>query len=92
MNHTRRFGGTGLGLTICRKLTDLMGGSITVESTPGAGSSFHLEIPLELSAVAVSRQQQTADLPEKPARSLSILIAEDNPALLNLHQRKFLLS
>ncbi|NJD38089.1 MAG: hypothetical protein FIA89_07165 [Geobacter sp.] len=60
MNHTRCFGGTGLGLTICRKLADLMSGSITVESTPGAGSSLHLEIPFEQSAAAVQRQAQTA--------------------------------
>ena len=75
---TRRFGGTGLGLTICRKLAELMGGTIAVESSPGAGSSFHLEIPFELSATAASRKVQATNLPERPARPLSILIAEDN--------------
>jgi CheY-like chemotaxis protein len=76
---TRRFGGTGLGLTICRKLAELMGGTITVESTPGAGSSFMLEIPFELGGGAMHHQEQPAGLPDKPLRPLSILIAEDNP-------------
>ena len=52
---TRRFGGTGLGLTISATLVRLMGGRIWVESEPGAGSAFHFTVTLDL-----------ADAPDEP--------------------------
>ena len=77
---TRRFGGTGLGLTICRKLAELMGGSIWVESSPGAGSSFHLELPFITAVPEICRRHEEQTwLLQQPARSLTVLVAEDVP-------------
>ncbi len=70
----RRFGGTGLGLAIARRLTHLMRGELTVASTPGAGSSFMLEVPLGLAASGIA---QGADQP--PSRQLRVLLVDDDP-------------
>ncbi|MCY0387202.1 ATP-binding protein [Robbsia sp. Bb-Pol-6] len=48
---SRRFGGTGLGLFLCRKLAMLMGGRITLESAPGAGSTFYVDLPFQMGRV-----------------------------------------
>ena len=73
---TRKYGGTGLGLTICRRLVELMGGRIGVRSTEGAGSTFHFNAPMQ----QASQQQVAAQArAQMPLRALNILLVEDHP-------------
>ncbi|MDO9016838.1 MAG: response regulator [Deltaproteobacteria bacterium] len=77
---TRRFGGTGLGLTISRRLVELMGGRIWVESGVGQGSVFSFAVPFEIWAEATRRAAAPVGTgPEPPLPPLRILLAEDSP-------------
>jgi signal transduction histidine kinase/ActR/RegA family two-component response regulator len=76
---TRKFGGTGLGLSIASQLTRLMGGRIWVESTAGAGSTFHVTIPLQLAPEVESPAAPIAPLIQiQGFKPLRVLLAEDN--------------
>ena len=70
---SRKFGGSGLGLMICKQLTELMGGSMTVLSEPGRGSDFRVSLPFE---VTMDGRAQTLHRPD--SRKLRILVVDDN--------------
>ena len=72
---TRRYGGTGLGLVICKRLCEIMGGHIRVESVAGEGSTFHAVLPMEIaSPVHVALEPGTLNLDGR-----RLLIVDDNP-------------
>ena len=82
---SRKFGGTGLGLTICSQLADLMGGNLSMESQAGVGSVFHLDLPLQITTPP-AEDTQVEEAEAMRFDKVRILVAEDNPINQKLTQ------
>ena len=89
---TRQYGGTGLGLTITKRLVEMLGGDIQVRSTPGQGTCFEVTLPFLRDVAASASTTDAVASPQPPAKvsapasvrtrrlaGLRILAAEDNP-------------
>ena len=83
-----KFPGTGLGMAIAKNLVEKMGGTITLESEYGVGTTFVIRVPFKIDLDADKREEQK-DISEKAIKGLHILLAEDNE--LNMEIAEFLL-
>ena len=70
---TRKYGGTGLGLAICKRLAELMGGSVGVESVQGSGSTFWLSVRMR-----VGSRRPLQPMPDHPVHDVRLLVVDDN--------------
>jgi CheY-like chemotaxis protein len=79
--------GTGIGLSICKRLTEAMGGSIGLDSTPGEGSTFWVEFAADAAPAWQPAAIDRSDMvPKAPASRFSLLYVEDNPSNMRLMQ------
>ena len=81
---SRRYGGTGLGLTISSRLVQMMGGKIWVDSTPGQGSTFHFTASFE---VPTTPARRVARSPLPDLRGMPVLVVDDNATNRHILER-----
>ena len=75
---TRKFGGTGLGLTICKKLIEAMGSLISINSREGEGSTFFFTLAMDIAETEDKSNRPTAGFNDLSSKKLRILVVDDN--------------
>ncbi len=83
----RRFGGTGLGLTITKRLAQMLGGDVTVESALDRGASFTLRMPADYQAHVIGEAAAAVDAVQGAAEAPLVVVIEDDPAARELAAR-----
>ncbi|GAA3933300.1 hybrid sensor histidine kinase/response regulator [Luteimonas lutimaris] len=76
-----RYGGSGLGLAICRELADAMGGRIDVDSAPGQGTRFNVDLPLPAAEAIAAARTEARPVASGP---LQLLLVEDDPTVADV--------